>query len=51
MWLSGQLIMILDAFLPDLEDTLLTLGAIVFHAGFIGAGLSLWKFPLVNDAS
>jgi hypothetical protein len=43
MWLAATIVGIPGAFLPDLQQTLFLLGAILFGAGFIGAGLSLWK--------
>jgi hypothetical protein len=44
VWLAATIIGIPGTFLPDLQDTLFLLGAILFGAGFIGAGFSLWKF-------
>ena len=44
MWLAATIIGIPGTFLPDLQQTLFLLGAILFGAGFIGAGLNLWKF-------
>ncbi|HSG43503.1 MAG TPA: hypothetical protein VLA72_10160, partial [Anaerolineales bacterium] len=44
LWLVAPIIFFPGAFLPDLQDTLFLLGAILFGAGFIGAGFSLWKF-------
>jgi hypothetical protein len=43
MWLVATIVGIPGTFLPDLQNTLFLLGAILFGAGFIGAGLSLWK--------
>jgi hypothetical protein len=43
MWLAATIVGIPGTFLPDLQNTLFLLGAILFGAGFIGAGLSLWK--------
>jgi hypothetical protein len=43
MWLAVTIVGIPGTFLPNLQDTLFLLGAILFGAGFIGAGLSLWK--------
>lgn len=44
MWLAATIVGIPGTFLPDLQQTLFLIGAILFGAGFIGAGLSLWKF-------
>jgi hypothetical protein len=43
LWLAATIVGIPGTFLPDLQQTLFFLGAIIFGAGFIGAGLSLWK--------
>jgi hypothetical protein len=43
MWLAATIVGIPGTFLPDLQNTLFLLGAILFGVGFIGAGLSLWK--------
>lgn len=43
MWLAATIVGIPGTFLPDLQQTLFLLGAILFGAGFIGAGFSLWK--------
>jgi hypothetical protein len=43
LWLVATLVGIPGTFLIDLQQTLFLLGAIFFGAGFIGAGLSLWK--------
>lgn len=43
LWLAATIVGIPGTFLPNLQNTLFLLGAILFGAGFIGAGLSLWK--------
>lgn len=43
MWLAATIVGIPGTFLPDLQQTLFLIGAILFGAGFVGAGLSLWK--------
>jgi hypothetical protein len=43
LWLAATIVGIPGIFLSDLQQTLFLLGAILFGAGFIGAGLSLWK--------
>jgi hypothetical protein len=43
MWLAATIVGIPGTFLLDLQNTLFLVGAILFGAGFIGAGLSLWK--------
>lgn len=43
MWLAATIIGIPGTFLPDLQELLFLLGAILFGVGLIGAGLSLWK--------
>jgi len=44
MWLAATIVGIPGIFLPDLQNTLFLLGAILLGVGFIGAGLSLWKY-------
>lgn len=43
MWLAAIIVGIPGTFLPNQQDILFLLGAILFGAGFIGAGMSLWK--------
>lgn len=44
IWLAATIVGIPGTLLPDLQQTLFLIGAVLFGAGFIGAGLSLWKF-------
>lgn len=46
IWLAATIVGIPGVFLPDLEQTFFLLGSILFGAGFIGAGLTLWKSSL-----
>ncbi len=43
LWLAAVIIGVPGTFLPDLQQTLFVAGAILFGAGFIGAGISLWN--------
>ena len=44
IWLAATIVGIPGTVLPDFQQTLFLIGAVLFGAGFIGAGLSLWKF-------
>jgi hypothetical protein len=43
LWLAATIIGIPGTFMMDLQETLFLVGAILFGAGFIGAGWTLWK--------
>lgn len=43
LWLAATIVGIPGTFLPNLQQTLFLLGSVLFGAGFLGAGISLWK--------